>query len=108
MFGGQSLVVELRDSRLSSPVADNERAGGPPLNAVLDRALPGDFRYLIMLDPYGGTIFNEHSMALLIPELEQLRTIARSDLEARTLDRVIWLAQRCANGEGSFLIFGGD
>ena len=101
--------VELREEgNLEGPLPDHYKAGGDPFYSILTRALPGEFRYLIMIDPYGNTIFNRISMPLLIPELERLQPFARSDLEARTLDRVIALAKRCEADVHQYLKFVGD
>ena len=80
-FGGQSLIVELRSNRelaRRSAVADSHRAGGPPLNEILNRALRvASFPLLNGLDEYGFTIFNQIQLDEVLPELERLRPFAR-------------------------------
>ena len=111
-FGGQSLVVELRNRdhlvEVSSRVPDNDRAGGESLNKVLDRALDSSFLQLRNLDSDGDTIFSRLQMRDVIPELDRLRDFARSDVEKRTIEKILGLAKRCQAQSDSYLVFLGD
>lgn len=112
-FGGQSLVVELlTEDRLygrhASPVPDADRAGGPELNRILDRALDDGFTYLRYLDPFQDTIFNSVQMPAIIPELERLGGSAQTSAEQKAIDKVLALARRCAGSVHCFLRFVSD
>src|SRR5438874_2129635 len=103
-FGGQSLIVELRDERQvlgrdSGAVKDSERAGGPELNAILARGLDGGFTYLKDLDEYGTTIFNRLQLEQVLLELQRLRAAVETESEEHVLERVIELAERCRAGQ---------
>ncbi len=109
-FGGQSLVVELWDeeSLLGQGGEVIDRCGGPPLNAVLSRALDESFTMLRYVDPYDNTVFNHLQASELASEAKRLRTHARSDVEARTVESFIALVERCV-GEGlTYVVFIGD
>lgn len=112
-FGGQSLVVELRDEKRlfgddRSRVPDTDRGGGGELNTVLARALDDSFPYLRYVDPHCNTAFSYLQMQPVLPELRRLQGFTRSDRESRVIARVIELAERCADRVHCYLVFLGD
>lgn len=95
----------------TSPVISGprrEQGGRGAINRVLGRALDSSFTQLHNLDWDDITIFNRLQMRDVVPELERLRDFARTDIEKRTVERVIALANRCQGQTDSYLMFIGD
>jgi hypothetical protein len=63
-----------------------------------------NFKLICYLDAYGDTIFNRLQMDDLIKDLQRLNLIQANPL----LDEIKILAERCKNGEHTYLAFYGD
>ena len=95
--------VELRDE--SGCVL--AQAGGDGLIEHLGEAAAPTSPCLRWIDPYGDTILNSAQSAALVGELRAARAAA-ADGERASLDRLIELAQACADGVDLYVWCIGD
>lgn len=99
-----SITVQLQDETgtVLRPITE----GALELADALPPFADPDFPMLGLVDPHGNTVFNRPQMTVVLPELRRLREHFPNP--PAVLGEVEKLAEECANGVHTYLVFVGD